>query len=399
MVGHKDVKAKEGVILKAGQNSKKVDFFTGKNLLQALRRQQSPFAFADDADAKKAHGSYKKLQRKIKKDQEKNESTEDQDVELIAAMRRIKKVAQREAKEIAQALFERRAYFIRCEVTDDKASHKKIVELIPPPKKSTALEFDSTHEYVWVYQGSHTKRTMFMMAIVIAFLACCMFPIWPNFMKVGVWYLSVTFLILLFIIVVIRTISFAVMWSCGYTFWILPNLFAEVGILESFQPTWWFDKSSPAAWYWRVIAFIIFAIFGYWVYQQPTDFDEYRMLQRQFIDDLYSGKMITDMSQSAKENLDEIKVPTFEEMENLFQEDEADAAESSILDALVDGALDEEGYDQAAEDAADAAMDAAADAKEAAAAAALGDADASTGESAVGGDGSSAAAAEAAEEL
>jgi hypothetical protein len=115
MVGHKDVKAKEGVILKAGQNSKKVDFFTGKNLLQALRRQQSPFAFADDADAKKAHGSYKKLQRKIKKDQEKNESTEDQDAELIAAMRRIKKVAQREAKEIAQALFERRAYFIRCE--------------------------------------------------------------------------------------------------------------------------------------------------------------------------------------------------------------------------------------------------------------------------------------------
>ena len=455
MIGNKDVKAEIGILLKHGSTSKKVEYFTQKRLIAALRRMQSPAAFAKDAAAKKEYGTYKKMDKMLAKDKGKHPEKDDQNPKLAADMKRIKSAAQKDAREIAQALYERGGYFLRCKSRADTKSRRIIIDLvqqrvangnefIPRADEDEAQKEERLgREYTWVFEGSQTKRTILMVLIIIGFLAMSCFPMWPNVMKVGVWYLSVTFLIFMFILVVIRTISFAVAWCVGYEFWILPNLFAEVGIMDSFRPSYRFHKSEATAWYYRVIAFIIFLAFGYWVYQQPTEFDEYISIQRQvrrrrrvrlracapalrgllfsrhdtalrppthspvvralvrahpprrsvaqFIDDLYSGKMITDMA-AGKGDLDEIKVPTFEEMQNLFTEDDDDSMESSILDALVDS------VDIGDEDAADAAMDARADAEDAAAAAAaaVGDADASSGEAVTE---ASDAASGAAEEL
>ena len=293
LIGNKDVKAQIGILLKHGSTSKKVEYFTQRRLIQALRRMQSPAAFAKDAAAKKEYGTYKKLDRKVQKDKGKHPEKDDQDPTLAADMKRIKSAAQKDARDIAQALYERGGYFLRCKSRADTKSRRTIIDLVQQ-RAANGNEFIPRadedkdqkeerlgREYTWVYEGSQTKRTILMALILIGFLAMTCFPMWPNIMKVGVWYLSVTFLIFMFILVVIRTITFAVAWCVGYEFWILPNLFAEVGILDSFRPTYRFHKGEATAWYYRVIALIVFLAFGYWVYQQPTEFDEYISIQRQ----------------------------------------------------------------------------------------------------------------------
>ena len=50
----------------------------------------------------------------------------------------------------------------------------------------------------------------------------------------------------------------------------------------------------------------VFVAFCVWVYQQPTEFDEYVQAQKDFLDDLYSGALLNDMSQQDIENIDRV---------------------------------------------------------------------------------------------
>merc|ERR1711924_361931 len=44
-----------------------------------------------------------------------------------------------------------------------------------------------------------------------------------------------------------------------------------------------------------------------WAYNQPTDFDLFVEAQKEFIDDLYDGKLLTDFSQQSKDDIDLVK--------------------------------------------------------------------------------------------
>jgi len=76
----------------------------------------------------------------------------------------------------------------------------------------------------------------------------------------------------------------------------------------------------------------------YWVYVQPNAYHA-QMLdeQRSFVDDLYSGKFLSDRSEAAADNLDEV-IPDYEE---LLQEELADG-ELSEEDKLLNEILAEE---------------------------------------------------------
>ena len=53
-------------------------------------------------------------------------------------------------------------------------------------------------------------------------------------MKVGVWYLSVTFLLIMIGFIIVRLFVFGACWIAGYDFWILPNFFdEEASIMQS----------------------------------------------------------------------------------------------------------------------------------------------------------------------
>ncbi|RUS24822.1 translocation protein [Jimgerdemannia flammicorona] len=100
--------------------------------------------------------------------------------------------------------------------------------------------------YMWVWEGSQWFLYLGAVGMVLALLAAVMFPLWPPTLRLGVWYLSVGVLILLGVfmgIAVVRLILYVItMFVVPPGIWIFPNLFEDVGIVESFIPFWEWDK-------------------------------------------------------------------------------------------------------------------------------------------------------------
>jgi translocation protein SEC62 len=100
--------------------------------------------------------------------------------------------------------------------------------------------------YMWIWEGSQIKLYIGAAALVATVLAAVMFPLWPSFMRLGVWYLSVGVLVLLgvfFGIAIIRLILFVLtMFTIPPGIWLFPNLFEDVGIVDSFIPFWGWDE-------------------------------------------------------------------------------------------------------------------------------------------------------------
>ena len=182
-------------------------------------------------------------------------------------------------------------------------------------------------------------------ALIIVFLMATCFPIWPMWAKVALWYLSVTFLIALTVFLTIRFILFIGIWLFGgYEFWILPRLFDDqLTFQESFVPVYTLVKGAKGQIYYRFGLFGLLAGFCVWAYNQPTDFDEFMTLQKDFVADMYSGKLLSDTSQAAKEDIDKPKMPS---VEDLMRDDEEDGAGGAY------GLHDDEDIDEEARTAA-----------------------------------------------
>jgi len=76
-------------------------------------------------------------------------------------------------------------------------------------------------------------------------LLLCMIQIWPLWLKIGVWWCSVTFLTTFGVLCVVRLILFALMWIVGFRgIWLFPNLFDDNQTFAgSFMPV--FGKGDP----------------------------------------------------------------------------------------------------------------------------------------------------------
>ncbi|TXT08782.1 hypothetical protein VHUM_02910 [Vanrija humicola] len=83
-------------------------------------------------------------------------------------------------------------------------------------------------------------------AMVLVMLAGVMFPLWPTSLRVGVWYLSVGALGLIGAFIVLAIIRL-IFWCITKIFmskaiWMFPNLFEDVGFVDSFIPLWAWDE-------------------------------------------------------------------------------------------------------------------------------------------------------------
>lgn len=66
---------------------------------------------------------------------------------------------------------------------------------------------------------------------IVAFLGFTMYPIWPMSVKVGIWYISLTLLIVMLGFSLLRLALYVIFWIVGYEFWIFPNMYDdELGI-------------------------------------------------------------------------------------------------------------------------------------------------------------------------
>ena len=211
-------------------------------------------------------------------------------------------------------------------------------------------DFDESGYFAWIYEGNKTVSHFMTAALVIGFFCCVCFQIWPTFLKVFVWYMSVSLLLFIFFLISVRAFVFLCVWIIGYELWIWPNLFDEsLGFVDSFKPFISCETTKKGQLPYRLGVGVAFFSFCYWAITQPSEFDGFIQGQGDFIKDLYAGTLISDMSQEEKENIDKPKMTTLEDLLNHLDaeidaedEKEAELSEEEQLDAMFDNLMDEE---------------------------------------------------------
>lgn len=220
---------------------------------------------------------------------------------------------------------------------------------------SRIRDFDESGYFVWVYEGDKTMSHLMTGALIVGFLFCVCFPIWPTFLRVFVWYMSVTLLLFIFFLITIRALLFLFVWMIGYECWFLPNLFDEtLSFVDSFKPVYSFEPTKPGQLPYRIGVAIAFFSFCYWAVTQPSEFDGFVNAQGDFLKDLYAGTLLSDMSQEDKENIDKPKVKSLDDLlksleeeehegvDNLQLHGEGDSDDEDEVNSLLDNLVDEQ---------------------------------------------------------
>jgi translocation protein SEC62 len=104
--------------------------------------------------------------------------------------------------------------------------------------------------YIWLYEGSQWKQKLYAAGALLVVIMVILFPLWPLFLRQGVWYLSMGMLGLIglfFAMAIVRLILFIVtIFAAPPGLWLYPNLFEDVGFFDSFRPVWAWQEVSFA---------------------------------------------------------------------------------------------------------------------------------------------------------
>ncbi|KAF9338529.1 Translocation protein S62 [Linnemannia elongata] len=135
-------------------------------------------------------------------------------------------------------------FFLKVERPSDPDVPKNVLQLVQ------YQSFSEDAVFVWRYEGSQLRSHLMAGGLLLIVLAGVMFPLWPVPLRLGVWYLSVGVLILLglfFAMAIVRLILFCITYVILKPgVWIFPNLFEDVGFVDSFIPLWgWHEPEEP----------------------------------------------------------------------------------------------------------------------------------------------------------
>ncbi len=174
-------------------------------------------------------------------------------------------------------------------------------------RPSESQDFDSSGFYVWRFDGSTTKKKMLLGAIVMGLLVAVTMPIWPERIRICVWYASVTAFSTMLGVCLARFVLFFVLYAVGVDFWILPNLLVDESQLHTvFRPLFSVSFSGTTSWPYRAAAATCVLATALWIAAQPTEFDEFVASNRAFMNDLYDGSLLAETSQKKKDMIDAV---------------------------------------------------------------------------------------------
>jgi translocation protein SEC62 len=145
---------------------------------------------------------------------------------------------------------------LRVSKIDEHAGH----DHAPPPKSKKRVkglwtvkieqqqDIHPDLHYVFLYEGPQWKTKVYAAGALALLLAVVMFPLWPQTLRLGVWYLSMGMLGLIglfFAMAIFRLILFcATVFTVPPGLWLYPNLFEDVGFFDSFRPLWGWQEVS-----------------------------------------------------------------------------------------------------------------------------------------------------------
>jgi len=127
---------------------------------------------------------------------------------------------------------------------DDEKKKKKKFKLDMHLEQSFV---DGKEIYVWIYDPIPKKAWVIGGFIVIGAILLCLFPLWPQSVRKGVYYLSLVaagFLVIILGLAVLRILVFGIAWAVTFGkhhLWLFPNLTEDVGFLESFWPLYQYE--------------------------------------------------------------------------------------------------------------------------------------------------------------
>lgn len=120
----------------------------------------------------------------------------------------------------------------------------------PTLKPTQKAVLEENAYYAWVYLKPNPYMKLYAFLTIVAIFGVVLFPLWPRFMRVGVWYISMGCLCLLglfFAMAFVRLIIFVVTYlTLPQAFWLYPNLFEDCGFFESFVPLYGWAEPAGA---------------------------------------------------------------------------------------------------------------------------------------------------------
>ncbi|XP_048737320.1 translocation protein SEC62-like [Ostrea edulis] len=187
----------------------------------------------------------KKDKDKIRKKKREEETEDDKDKK---SKKEKKKIKEKDAKD-SDADKPDTPEDKKVEEKDKKKDEPKKEE--EKKKKERKLRLDMADEqrfidgdgiYVWIYDPVPMSTFLIGLLMVLGAALLCVFPLWPDWLRVAVYYISLvgaSFVGFILLLAVIRGILFCVLWvlTLGKVhLWILPNLTEDVGFFDSFKP-------------------------------------------------------------------------------------------------------------------------------------------------------------------
>lgn len=128
---------------------------------------------------------------------------------------------------------------------DESKKQKKKFKVVPHQHQSF---FDDEEEvYIWLWNPTPLKHWIYGFGVLSVVIGGTLFPLWPDSLRTGVYYTSVSlagFIGGILVVGLLRTIVFAILWAVTggkHHFWFLPNLLADVGFFESFVPVYTYE--------------------------------------------------------------------------------------------------------------------------------------------------------------
>ena len=117
----------------------------------------------------------------------------------------------------------------------------------PTLKRIEKAALESDAYFAWTYTKPNPYILLYSILTIVGVFTVILFPLWPNFMKRGVWYLSMAALGLIamfFATAIVRLIIYIIsLVAFPKPFWLFPNLFEDCGVIESFKPLYaWEEK-------------------------------------------------------------------------------------------------------------------------------------------------------------
>lgn len=116
-------------------------------------------------------------------------------------------------------------------------------------ENSRDQKFDCNAYYIVHHEGDQSMQRLVLAFILIGVPLACMFPVWPRWTKVAIWYFLVFLGTLWLAMLLVRNAIFTLLFCFGIECWLFPRLFdPDCGWTKKWKPVWFWETRHDGDW-------------------------------------------------------------------------------------------------------------------------------------------------------